>query len=182
MVLPIYLYGNKVLKQKGKDIGPDFPALNKLIEDMWETMYYASGVGIAAPQIGLPIRLFVVDSTPYYEDKPEQKGIKKVFINAEILEEFGQEWAFEEGCLSIPKIHAEVKRPTHVRIKYLDENFLPHEEVFDEINARVIQHEYDHIDGILFVERVAPVRRQLLMRKLAKIQKGQYDAKYPVKA
>ncbi|HQX44221.1 MAG: peptide deformylase [Saprospiraceae bacterium] len=181
MVLPIYLYGNKVLKQKGKDIGPDFPALHKLIEDMWDTMYFASGVGIAAPQIGLPIRLFVVDSTPYYEDKDVQKGIKKVFINAEILEEFGKEWAFEEGCLSIPKIHAEVRRTTHVRIKYLDENFIPHEEVFDEINARVIQHEYDHIDGILFVERVAPVRRQLLMRKLAKIQKGQYEAKYPVK-
>ncbi|MBK9642054.1 MAG: peptide deformylase [Saprospiraceae bacterium] len=170
----------KYLNRRAKILDPDFPALHKLIEDMWDTMYFASGVGIAAPQIGLPIRLFVVDSTPYYEDKAVQKGIKKVFINAEILEEFGKEWAFEEGCLSIPKIHAEVRRTTHVRIKYLDENFIPHEEVLMK-STRVIQHEYDHIDGILFVERVAPVRRQLLMRKLAKIQKGQYEAKYPVK-
>jgi peptide deformylase len=181
MVLPIYLYGNPVLKVKASPITRDYPNLAELISNMWETMYFAKGVGLAAPQIGLSIRLFVVDSVSYYDQNESPKGIKKVFINPVIVEEYGQEWPFEEGCLSIPKINAEVERTTHVKIKYLDEQFKEHLEVFDEMNARIIQHEYDHIEGILFIDKIKPVRRQILQRKLEKIKRGIVNASYPVK-
>lgn len=181
MVLPIYLYGNPILKQKGSSITNDYPNLSEVINNMWETMYFANGVGLAAPQIGLSIRLFIVDSILYYEKSEINKGIKKVFINPLIIEESGQEWPFEEGCLSIPKINAEVDRKTHLKIKYQDESFKDHIEVFDEMNARIIQHEYDHIEGILFIDKIKPVRRQILQRKLEKIKRGIVNASYPVK-
>ncbi|HRG68761.1 MAG: peptide deformylase [Saprospiraceae bacterium] len=182
MVLPIYLYGKPVLKLKGQDIQPDFNGLSKLIDDMWDTMYFAKGVGLAAPQIGLAIRLFVVDSTAYYEKEHLQKGIKKVFINAQIIEETGAEWGFEEGCLSIPKLNAEVNRPSNLKIKYLDEQFKEHIEVYDDMNARIIQHEYDHIEGILFIDKISPIRRKILQKKLDKIRNGLVSTSYPVKA
>jgi peptide deformylase len=181
MILPIYLYGNPILKLKGKDISKDYPNLNEVIKNMWETMYFAKGVGLAAPQIGLSIRLFIMDSIPYYEKSDSPKGIKKVFINPIILEEYGTEWPFEEGCLSIPKINADVDRTTHVKIKYLDESFKEQVETYDEMNARIIQHEYDHIEGILFIDKIKPVRRQIIQRKLEKIKRGIVDASYPVK-
>ncbi|HRI01006.1 MAG TPA: peptide deformylase [Saprospiraceae bacterium] len=181
MVLPILLYGNPILKKKATAINSDYPNLEQLIQNMWDTMVFAKGVGLAAPQIGLSIRLFVVDSMPYFEDKKEGSGIKKVFINAEIIKESGKPWNFEEGCLSIPGIHGEVERKSNVLIKYQDEQFNWHEEEFDDINARVIQHEYDHIEGVLFVEKISQVRKQLISRKLEKIKKGMHDAKYPVR-
>ncbi len=182
MILPIVLYGNPVLKAVSKPIEPDFPELTQLISDMWETMYYAKGVGLAAPQIGRSIRLFVVDSIPYYEKEHAAQGIKKVFINATLSEEKGDMWGFEEGCLSIPKVNAEVKRKESITIKYQDEKFVWQEESYDGLNARIIQHEYDHIEGILFVEKISPMRRRLLQSKLDKIKRGIVDAKYPVKS
>ncbi len=180
MILPIYLYGNPVLKKTGVNISKDYPNLSELIQNMWDTMYFAKGVGLAAPQIGLSIRLFIVDSIPYYESADSNKGIKKVFINPEIMEEYGQLWPFEEGCLSIPKINAEVERYSHLKIKYLDEEFKEHVEVFDEMNARIIQHEFDHIDGILFIDKIKPIRKQILQKKLDKIKRGIVNASYPV--
>ncbi|MBK7226743.1 MAG: peptide deformylase [Saprospiraceae bacterium] len=181
MVLPVVLYGHPVLKKKATDIEANNPDLKEIIENMWETMYFAKGVGLAAPQIGLSIRLFIIDTMPYYEEKKINKGLKKIFINPEIIEETGKLWNFEEGCLSIPNIHADVERTTHVKINYFDENFVEHTEIFDEMNARVIQHEYDHIEGILFIEKINPLRRQLLQRKLEKLKKGIHSAKYPVR-
>ena len=166
MILPIYAYGYSVLKQVAKDIDKDYPELDKLVENMWETMYNAHGIGLAAPQVGLSIRLFLVDTVQSMEEDEKDKGIKKVFINAEILEEGGDDFSYEEGCLSIPGIRADVYRPEQVRIKYLDENFVEHTEVYDGINARVIQHEYDHIDGILFTDLVGPLKKRRLKKKL----------------
>jgi peptide deformylase len=180
MILPIFIYGNPILKKKGIEITNDYPQLAELIANMWDTMYFAKGVGLAAPQIGLSIRLFIVDSVPYYESGNSEKGIKKVFINPEIIEEFGQPWPFEEGCLSIPKINAEVERCSQVKIKYYDEHFAEHIEVYDEMNARIIQHEYDHIEGILFIDKIKPIRKQILQKKLDKIKRGIIDASYPV--
>lgn len=181
MILPIYSYGHPVLKEIGQDITSDYPELTRLIENMWETMYQAEGVGLAAPQIGLPIRLFLVDTQQTQDEGEEHKGIKKVFINAQKLEETGEEWAYEEGCLSIPTIRGDVDRQPILRIRYQDENFETHEETFEGINARVIQHEYDHIEGILFTERLKPVKRQLVRRKLEKIRKGAVSVSYKMK-
>ncbi|MEO6693253.1 MAG: peptide deformylase [Saprospiraceae bacterium] len=183
MVRPIYLYGNPILKTKAKVIDANYSNLPELIKDMYDTMYYAKGVGLAAPQIGLSVRLFILDTSPFYEDekKGENNAIKKIFINPIVLEEFGQDWPFEEGCLSIPGINAEVIRTSHIKLQYQDENFQTHIEVFDEINARVIQHEFDHIEGILFIQKINPMRRQLLNGKLNKIKKAQIETKYPVK-
>lgn len=181
MVLPIVLYGNPVLKLIGKPIDPDYPDLAEFIAHMWETMYFAKGVGLAAPQVGKSIRLFVVDSMPYYEEEKSREGIKKVFINAQIINEFGDSWGFEEGCLSIPKINAEVQRKESLLIRYQDDQFIWHEEEYNGLNARIIQHEYDHIEGILFVEKVSPMRKRLLQSKLDKIRKGLVDAKYPTR-
>jgi len=181
MVLPIYLYGNSILKQRGGPVAKDFPNLSEVLSNMWETMYFANGVGLAAPQIGLSLRLFIVDSIQYYEKTESKKGIKKVFINPQIIDESGPEWSFEEGCLSIPKINAEVERKAQLKIKYQDEFFKEHIELYDEMNARIIQHEYDHIEGILFIDKIKPVRRQILQRKLEKIKRGIVNASYPVK-
>lgn len=178
MKLPIIGYGNPVLKKIAEPIDPNYPELDVLIENMWETMYNAQGVGLAAPQIGLSIRLFLVDSTPVADKENGEEGIKKVFINAEILYEDGDDWTYEEGCLSIPTVRGDVERPESVTIKYCDENFKEHTETYTGINARVIQHEYDHIDGILFTELLKPVKKALIRRKLDNIRKGNVEVDY----
>ncbi|PSR13758.1 MAG: peptide deformylase [Bacteroidetes bacterium] len=181
MILSVYAYGQPVLKKKGEPITADYPNLAQLIADMWETMYKAPGVGLAAPQIGLPIRLFVVDTEQIMDDDKEGQGIKQVFINAEKLEETGEEWPYEEGCLSIPDVTGEVNRPKILRLRWLDENFVAHEGTFDEMNARVIQHEYDHIEGVLFIEQLKPIKRRLIQRKLENIKKGKISVDYKMK-
>ena len=188
MILPIYAYGQPVLKKVAEEISPDYPGLKELIENMWETMRHADGVGLAAPQIGLSIRLFVMDTlTPQEEEReksgkePEYQGIRKVFINAEMLEETGKDNTFEEGCLSIPDITGDVDRLDTIKIRYMDENFVEHTEVFDGTNARVIQHEYDHLEGILFVEKLKPLKKRMIQRKLDKMKKGLIKADYKMK-
>ncbi len=172
MILPVVAFGDPVLREVGIDISKDFDGLPKLIENMWETMYGAEGVGLAAPQIGKSIRLFVIDASPFAEDEPGLEGFKKVFINAEILEETGEEWAFKEGCLSIPGLRDNVKRQETIKIKYFDEQFKEHIEEYSGFAARVIQHEYDHIDGILFTDIINPLKKQMIKRKLTDISKG----------
>lgn len=193
MKLPIVAYGHPVLRVMCPDITPEYPELNKLIADMWETMYHSNGVGIAAPQINKAIRLFVVDTVQIVEgfdedDKkefPNEKGIKAVFINAHKIEESGEPWAYNEGCLSIPKVREDVLRGERVRLSYLDDNFTPHEAEFDGITARVILHEYDHIDGKLFIDYIAPLKKRLLKKKLDDITNGKvrmdYKMLYPKK-
>lgn len=193
MILPIVAYGDAVLKKKAADISKDYPNLQQVIANMFDTMHNAKGVGLAAPQVGLSIRLFVVDASPYAEDKDEEDtaeekkekkelmNFKKVFINAQIIEEEGNKWKFNEGCLSIPSIREDVERKPTLRIKYVDENFVAHEEEYDGVRARIIQHEYDHIEGILFVDRINPLRKSLLKRKLTDISKGLVDVSYKMK-
>ncbi len=181
MILPIYAYGQPILKKVCEPIDKDYPDLEALITNMWATMYNAEGVGLAAPQIGLGIRIFLVDTVQSMEEGEEDKGIKKVFINAQKIKEGGQPWEYEEGCLSIPNIKGEVSRPAVLRLRYMDENFEEHEEVFDGINARVIQHEYDHIEGILFTQLLKPIKKKLVKRKLDKIAKGKTTALYRMK-
>ena len=185
MILPIVAYGDPVLRKKGKEITKDYPNLDKLLENMYETMYGAYGVGLAAPQIGLPIRIFLVDTSPFADDesltKEEQEQLqnfKRTFINAEILEEEGDEWAFNEGCLSIPNVREDVFRKPVVKIKYQDENFETHTEEFDGLLARVIQHEYDHIEGILFTDKISSFKKRLIKGKLANISKGKISIDY----
>lgn len=181
MILPIYAYGDPVLRQEAEEITADYPNLKELIENMFETMYASHGVGLAAPQIGLPIRLFVIDGSPFAEDDPNLEGFKRVFINAYIVEEEGEAWEFEEGCLSIPGIREKVKRQGTITVEYMDENFELKEETFDGLAARVIQHEHDHTDGILFVDLINPFRRRLLTKKLGDITKGRVEADYRMK-
>jgi peptide deformylase len=181
MILPIYAYGHPVLKKVGVDIEPDYAQLNDLISNMWETMYNAKGIGLAAPQVGLSIRLFIVDSTQIEKEDKEFKGIKKVFINPRIINEEGELWPYEEGCLSIPNINGDVERLSKVTINYFDENFNEFTETYDDMNARVIQHEYDHIEGKLFIEKLNPLKRKLISRKLENIKKGQISASYRLK-
>lgn len=181
MILPIYAYGQPVLKKVAKEIDADYPDFEALIENMWETMYNAQGVGLAAPQIGKAIRLFVVDSAQIMEEGKEDEGIKQVFINAEKIEEGGDEWEYEEGCLSIPDLRGDVSRPAQIRLQYMDENFKTHEKLFTGINARVIQHEYDHIEGTLFTELLKPIKRRLVKRRLEKIKNGDVEANYKMK-
>ncbi|MCH4551018.1 peptide deformylase [Aestuariibaculum lutulentum] len=185
MILPIVAYGDPVLKKVGEDIDQNYPDLNVLIDNMFETMYNAYGVGLAAPQIGLPIRLFVIDATPFSEDEDltaeEQevlKGFKRVFINATIVKEEGEEWAFNEGCLSIPDVREDVYRKPKVTIEYLDENFQEKTEVFDGLIARVIQHEYDHIEGVLFTDKLSVLKKRLIKGRLANISKGKINVDY----
>ncbi|GAA4897293.1 peptide deformylase [Flaviramulus aquimarinus] len=185
MILPIVAYGDPVLKKKAKDISKDYHNFDGLLEDMFETMYNAFGVGLAAPQIGLPIRMFLVDTTPFSEDegltKEEQdtlKGFKRVFINAKITDESGDEWAFNEGCLSIPDIREDVFRKPNITIEYVDENFKPHKETFDGLIARVIQHEYDHIEGILFTDKLSSLKKRLIKGRLTNISKGKINVDY----
>lgn len=181
MILAIQGYGLPVLKKKAAPIDADYPELENLIENMWETMYQADGVGLAAPQIGLSIRMFIVDTVQVQKEGQESEGVKRVFINAEKVEETGDPWAYEEGCLSIPDVRGDVHRPPVLRLRYQDEHFETHEEVFTGINARVIQHEYDHIEGILFVEHLKPVKKRLVRRKLENIKKGKIKVDYKMK-
>lgn len=186
MILPIVAYGAPVLRKVAKEITPEHANLQKLIADMWETMYASNGVGLAAPQVNKDIRLFVVDSSLIFdnqedEDKgkyPDEPGIKKVFINAHIEEFEGEEWPYNEGCLSIPKIREDVNRPQQITITYQDENFVEHTDTFNGITARVIQHEYDHIEGKLFIDHIKPFRRKLLQGKLSDISKGKVKVDY----
>lgn len=178
MILPIVAYGHPLLRRTSKEIDKDYPGLNELIENMWETMYLSSGVGLAAPQVNLSIRLFVIDASPFADEIPEAEGFKKVFINAQIIEEEGEEWSFNEGCLSIPDIREEVNRKPKIRIHYYDENFNFYDEQYDSVMARIIQHEYDHLDGIMFVDRVSSIRKVLLKRKLQDISKGNISIDY----
>lgn len=181
MILPIIGYGNPVLKKKAGEIDATYPALDELIQNMWDTMYNASGVGLAAPQIGKSIRLFVIDASPFEDEEEWLKDFKKVFINAQILEETGEEWLFNEGCLSFPELREEVMRKPQIRIRYQDEKFQTHEEVFDGIAARIIQHEYDHIEGVVFVDRITPLKRRLIRNKLTNIVKGVTQPAYKMK-
>ncbi|MBA5629436.1 peptide deformylase [Moheibacter lacus] len=184
MILPIRAFGDPVLRQKAVDIDPNYKNLKPLIENMFETMADAYGVGLAAPQIGLAIRLFIVDLTPFaddeeYEDISEElKSFKKVFINPKIIEKKGEEWKFNEGCLSIPGVREDVSRPETIVIEYLDENFKKHKEEISDIRARVIQHEYDHIEGILFTDYLSPFKKKLVQNKLKNISKGKVKADY----
>ena len=186
MILPIIAYGDPVLRKVGRDIDKNDPTLTQTIADMFETMYHARGVGLAAPQVGMDIRLFIVDASPFdddEDDKPQLKNFKKVFINAYILEESGKEWPFNEGCLSIPEIREDVNRLSKIKIKYVDENFAEHTEEYDGILARIIQHEYDHIEGKLFVDKISPIKKRLIAKKLELITRGMvkpdYKMKYP---
>lgn len=188
MVLPIVAYGDPVLKKVGEEISKDYPKLNELIDNMYETMDEAFGVGLAAPQIGLSIRLFVVDASPFAEDESlsddEQaylKAFKKTFINAKILMEEGDEWAFNEGCLSIPDVREDVFRKPRITMEYQDENFESHTEVFEGLAARIIQHEYDHIDGILFTDKLSSLKKRLIKGKLSNISKGNIKVDYRMK-
>ncbi len=181
MVLPIVAYGDPVLRKKGEDITKDYPGLEKLIDDMFETMEKAKGVGLAAPQINKAIRLFVVDSNRMYDEGEESEGIREVFINAQIVEESGKEWPYEEGCLSIPGIREDVYREEKVKIKYLDRDFKAHEKTFTGLTARVIQHEYDHIEGKLFIDHLKPLKKSLLKGRLEKISKGAVDVEYKMR-
>jgi peptide deformylase len=186
MILPIVAYGAPVLRTIAKDISSEYPGLDKLIEDMWETMYASNGVGLAAPQVNKDIRLFIIDSAQIFanqdeEDKgqyPDEPGVKQLFINAHIIEMSGNEWGYNEGCLSIPKIREDIQRPSQVTIGYLDENFLHHSRTFSGITGRIIQHEYDHIEGKLFIDYLKPLKRKLLKGKLDDISKGKIKVDY----
>ena len=183
MILPIYIYGHPILRKVTKDIDPqNYTNLQELIDNMFETMYQAEGVGLAAPQIGLEDRIFIIDLSPLAnDDHPEFKDYKKVFINAHITERGGDMAVVEEGCLSIPGIHEKVTREDEIKIKYLDENLQPHEEVFKGYPARVIQHEYDHLDGILFTDKVSLLRKRMVRNKLINLEKGKVACDYRIK-
>lgn len=178
MILPVVAFGHPVLRKVAEDITRDYPGLDQFISDMFETMYSSNGVGLAAPQVNRSIRLFVIDATPYADDFPGETDLKKVFINAQIVEESGEEWAFNEGCLSIPEIREDVMRKPELRIQYYDEHFNFHDERISGVLARVIQHEYDHLDGILFVDLINPLRKMMLKRKLNDISKGLVKTDY----
>lgn len=188
MILPIIAYGDPVLRKETAEITKDYPELDVVLENMFETMYEAHGIGLAAPQVNLPIRLFIVDATPFEDDEDlteeEQKFVstfKRVFMNARIIEETGDEWAFNEGCLSIPDVREDVFRQPNIVIEYEDENFKKHKENFSGIVARIIQHEYDHIEGILFTDKLSPLKKRLIKSKLANISKGNVGIDYKMK-
>lgn len=182
MIYPIVVYGDPVLKKPADDIEEGELDVKQLAEDMFETMYEASGIGLAAPQIGKSIRMFIVDGSPLDDEEEDMTQFKKVFINPEMISEDGDPWTFQEGCLSIPGIREDVNRNPVIRINYLDENFEEHEEEFDGMKARIIQHEYDHIEGILFTDHLTAFKKRLLKGKLANISKGKCDADYKIKA
>ena len=188
MILPIVAYGHPVLRKTARDIESHFPELDKLIEDMWETMYASNGVGLAAPQVNRDIRLFVMDSAQIFanmdeeerkeENYPDAPGIKQVFINAHIVEEHGDDWPYNEGCLSIPKIRENIFRAEEVTLDYMDEHFKKHRKTFNGVTGRIILHEYDHIEGKLFIDHISPLKRKLLKRKLDDISKGNVSVDY----
>lgn len=182
MILPIYLYGQPVLRKETKELDKDYPKLDELIANMFETMYNAEGIGLAAPQVGLDLRLFVVDLEPLAEDDPKYTGFKKVFINPQIIESKGDLVKMNEGCLSLPGLSESVERESIIRIQYLDENFVEHDEVYDDFFARCIQHEYDHIEGVLFIDHISPIRKQLIKSKLNSMIKGKVGCHYKTKA
>jgi len=185
MILPIVAYGDPVLKKVAKEVTSEYPNFEQFMSDMWETMYNAHGVGLAAPQVGRSVRIFIVDASPFAKDEDisleEQealKDFKKAFINPTILEETGEEWTFNEGCLSIPDVREDVSRKETIKIQYLDENFVEHTEVYDGLAARVIQHEYDHIEGILFTDKLSSLKKRIIKGKLTNISKGKINADY----
>jgi len=181
MILPIYTYGNPVLRKQAEPINVDYPNLNTLILNMFDTMYHAEGVGLAAPQVGLPIRLLIIDLAPFIEDDPELGAFKVIMINPTILERSEEEVAGEEGCLSIPGVHETVLRAEKIKIKYVDASFNEYIEEFEGYKARVVQHEYDHLEGHLFTDKVTPIRRQLLKSRLTNIIKGKAKCSYKIK-
>ncbi len=181
MIYPITVYGDPVLRKKTSDIERNYEGIEKLVEDMFETMHNAEGVGLAAPQIGLSIRVFVVDLSPMSREYPELKDFKKAFINAHVIEKDGEEELMNEGCLSIPGIHEDILRKGRIKIKYLDTEWNEHEEVYTGYQARVIEHEYDHLDGILFIDHCSPLKRRLLKGKLTDISKGKVSISYRIK-
>jgi peptide deformylase len=188
MILPIVAYGDAVLRKQAEDIDIEYPKLDELLANMYETMYGAFGVGLAAPQIGLAIRIFLVDTSPFAEDEDfteeeqeELKNFKRTFINARILEETGDEWAFNEGCLSIPDVREDVFRKPLITIQYHDENFVTKTEKFDGLIARVIQHEHDHIEGILFTDKLSALKKRLIKSRLGNISKGKIDVDYKMR-
>ena len=184
MILPITVFGSTVLRKKTVEIDKDYNGLNKLIDDMFETMDKADGVGLAAPQIDRNIKLFVINTAPMdeAEDDTSLTNFKKVFINPEIVEETGKEWTYIEGCLSIPDIRENVSRKSEIRIQYYDKDFNFFDEKYDGIKARIIQHEYDHLDGVLFIDKISPIKKRLLKNKLRFIAKGKVDTKYKIKS
>lgn len=188
MILSIVGYGDPVLRKVGAEISPEYPNLSELIANMYDTMYNAYGVGLAAPQIGLAIRLFIVDTAPFSEsddlsseEAQQLKGFKKTFINPKIIKEEGNEWGFNEGCLSIPDVREDVFRKERITIEYLDENFAKHTEVYDGLIARVIQHEYDHIEGVLFTDKISSLKKTLIKKRLQNIIDGKIRADYKMK-
>ncbi len=181
MIKPVYVYGSPVLRKVAKEIESDYPNLSGLIDDMFETMYNSDGIGLAAPQVGIPIRLFVIDASPLGEDHPEANDFKRAFINPTIVERSPEVTLYNEGCLSIPNIREDVERPESIVIRYVDKDFNQYEERYEGILARIIQHEYDHLEGILFTDKVSSLRRQLLKSKLSAISKGKFNASYKVK-
>lgn len=185
MILPITAYGTALLKKVAAPIKADYPQLGDLLDNMFETMYDANGIGLAAPQIGLSIRLFIVDASPFAEDEEEDNShladFKKIFINPTIVSESGEPWSFEEGCLSIPGIREAVERPEEVTLHYFDENFNEFTETYDGYAARIIQHEYDHIEGVLFTDKISPLKKSLLKSKLVNIAKGKISVGYKMK-
>lgn len=181
MILPIYLYGQPVLRRECEVVAADYPEFKKLLADMFETLKQADGCGLAAPQVGLSLRLFIVDGTELAEDYPDCANFKKAFVNPEILEESEEQIAYSEGCLSLPGISENVVRPVKVKVRYQDEDFQQHEEWLDGFSARIFQHEYDHIEGNVFTDKISPLRRQFVKGKLANIAKGKTTARYKCK-
>ena len=181
MKLPVIAFGDPVLRKMASDIDAEYPELKDLIANMFDTMYGARGVGLAAPQVGRSIRLFIIDATPYADDDPALSNFKKVFLNAHVVEEKGEKWAFNEGCLSIPDIREDISRQDTVTLSYYDENWQHHEETFTGLAARIIQHEYDHIEGKLFTDKLSPLRRAMLKSRLDAISKGNVKVDYKMK-
>jgi peptide deformylase len=178
MIYPIVVYGHPILRKVAEEIDKDYPGLDQFINDLFETMYFSEGLGLAAPQVGKSVRIFVIDGKPVSDDEPELADFKKIFINAHITEKCGELKLMNEGCLSIPNLREEVNRESHIRIEYYDENWVLHNEVYDGYKARIIQHEYDHLDGILFTDKVSPLRKRLIKSKLTSISKGRFEAEY----
>jgi len=182
MILPIVAFGSPILREKCKEISKSFPDLPEIIDDMFETMYAASGVGLAAPQINKSIRMFIIDTAPFVDDEENDiQPMKQVFINPKMIKEEGQKWLFNEGCLSIPEIREDISRKSEIEIEFLDENFQKQQKKFDGITARVIQHECDHLDGILFTDKISPLRKRVLKGKLSDISKGKVEISYKMR-
>jgi peptide deformylase len=181
MILPVYVYGSPILRKVAVDIDQNYTGLKEFIADMWETMYKSDGVGLAAPQVGKSIRIFVIDGAAMSDDDPSMETFQQAFINARIIEQSGEDFIFQEGCLSLPGIREEIARPSTVKIKYYDENWQLHEEEYTGLKARIIQHEYDHLDGLMFIDKMPFIRRRMLNSRLTAITKGKVDVSYKIK-